>query len=314
MLIRASELSASGLSAGMINSIGFEVAATNGENYTYVDFHLNTTSSTELTNEFIPVQGNLIHTNFKLGGNGETVYLFDPAQQLVSSLTVETPCADISIGRSPDASATIKWMSPSPGSTNNAGSVYSDSLSRPISSHISGVVNSTFYLKLNHTNTEPCKLVYTTNGAEPTFNSTDYTDSIFIYQKTVIRAKVFPLNANSTYLSSQETIVTFLFNISHDTPILMVTTDQSNLYGSTGIFDNWSTDWIKPAHAVYLNEGLGHPFLFERKTSIRMDGGAGGSRSQPQHSFRLTFDHGSLGQTPEHYPLSQDLPDRTKYG
>lgn len=124
MLIRASELIASGLSAGMINSIGFEVAATNGENYTYVDFHLNTTSLTELTNEFIPVQGNLIHTNFKLDGSGETVYLFDPSQQLVSSLTVESPAADISIGRIPDASTTIKWMNPSPGSTNNSSSVF----------------------------------------------------------------------------------------------------------------------------------------------------------------------------------------------
>ena len=313
MLIRASELSASGLSAGMINSIGFEVAATNGENYTYVDFHLNTTSLTELTNEFIPVQGNLIHTNFKLDGSGETVYLFDPSQQLVSSLTVESPAADISIGRIPDASTTIKWMNPSPGSTNNSSSVFSDSLSRPISSRISGIVNSSFYLKLSHNNTVPCKLVYTTNGAEPTFTSTTYTDSIFVYQKTVIRAKVFPLNGNSSYLPSQQTIVTFLFNISHDTPILMVTTDQSNLYGASGIFDNWSSDWVKPAHAVYLNEGLGHPFLFERKTAIRMDGGAGGSRSHPQHSFRLSFDHGALGQAPVNYPLIPDRPDRTKY-
>ena len=93
----------------------------------------------------------------------------------------------------------------------------------------------------------------------------------------------------------------------------MVTTDQSNLYGSTGIFDNWSSDWIKPAHAVYLNEGVGHPLLFERFTSMRMDGGAGGSRSQPQHSFRLSFDHGALGQAPVHYPLIPDRPDRTKY-
>jgi hypothetical protein len=93
----------------------------------------------------------------------------------------------------------------------------------------------------------------------------------------------------------------------------MVTTDQSNLYGANGIFDNWSSDWVKPAHAVYLNEGLGHPFLFERKTAIRMDGGAGGSRSHPQHSFRLSFDHGALGQAPVNYPLIPDRPNRSKY-
>ncbi len=313
MLIRASELSASGLSAGMINSIGFEVAATNGENYTYIDFHLNATQISELTAEFIPLQGNLFHTNFKLDGGGETVYLFNPTQQLVSSLPVESPTADISVGLSPNGSAIVKWLVPSPAASNNSSVFYNDSLKRPILSKISGINNNAFYLKLSHNNLVPSKLVYTTNGSEPSFNSPTYTDSIFIYQKMVIRAKVFPLDPNGGYLPSQQTIGTYIFNVSHGTPVLLVTTDQSNLYGSTGIFDNWSTDWIKPAHAVYLNEGIGHPLVFERFTSIRMDGGAGGSRSQPQRSFRLSFDHGALGQAPVNYPLIPDRPDRTKY-
>ena len=313
MLIRASELSASGLSAGMINSIGFEVAATNGENYTYIDFHLNATQISELTAEFIPLQGNLFHTNFKLDGGGETVYLFNPTQQLVSSLPVESPTADISVGLSPNGSAIVKWLVPSPAASNNSSVFYNDSLKRPILSKISGINNNAFYLKLSHNNLVPSKLVYTTNGSEPSFNSPTYTDSIFIYQKMVIRAKVFPLDPNGGYLPSQQTIGTYIFNVSHGTPILLVTTDQSNLYGSTGIFDNWSTDWIKPAHAVYLNEGIGHPLLFERFTSMRMDGGAGGSRSQPQRSFRLSFDHGALGQAPVNYPLIPDRPGRTKY-
>jgi len=313
MLLRASELSASGLSAGMINSIGFEVAATNGENYTYVDFHLNATQANELTAEFIPLQGNLFHTNFKLGGGGETVYLFDSAQQLVSSLRVESPTFDISVGLSPDASSTVKWLVPSPAASNNSSVFYSDSLKRPILSKISGINNSAFYLKISHNNVVPSKLVYTTDGSEPIFDSPSYTDSIFVYQKIVIRAKVFPLDPIGGFLPSQQTIATYIFNVSHGTPILLVTTDQSNLYGSTGIFDNWSSDWIKPAHAVYLKEGIGHPLVFERFTSIRMDGGAGGSRSQPQHSFRLSFDHSALGQATVQYPLIPDRPDRTKY-
>lgn len=313
MLIRATELSAAGLTAGMINSIGFEVAATNGEFYTYVDFHISSTTMTELTAEFIPLQGNLYHTNFKLGGGGEMVYLFDPNQQLISSLHVESPTTDVSVGLSPDASANVKWMSPTPEASNNTATVYFDSLTRPVLSKLSGVNNSSFYLKMSHSNTIPCKLVYTTNGSDPTFSSSTYTDSILVYQKTVIRAKVFPLNPNGGYLPSQQSVASFLFNVSHDTPILLVTTDEENLYGPTGIFDNWSTDWVKPANAVYLNEGLGHPFVFQRQTAMRMDGGAGGSRSQPQHSFRLSFDHGALGESPVHFPLIPDRTDRTKY-
>jgi hypothetical protein len=313
MLIRASELIASGLSAGMINSIGFEVAATIGENYTYIDFHINSTQINELSAEFVPLQGNLYHTNFKIDGNGETVYLFNPNQQLVSSLLVESPNTDVSIGLSPDGSTSVKWMNPTPSASNNASNIFSDSLSRPILSKLSGVNNSSFYLKLTHSNLIPSKIVYTLDGSEPTFNSTSYSDSIFVYQNTVIRSKVYPLASNSSYLPSHQAIATYLFNISHDTPILLVTTDQSNLYGSSGIFDNWSSDWVKPAHAVYLNEGLGHPFLFERRTAMRMDGGAGGSRSHPQHSFRLSFAHGALGQAPVNFPLIPDRPNRTKY-
>ncbi len=313
ILIRANELSAAGLSAGMINSIGFEVAATNGENYTYVDFHLNLTSEVELSAEFIPLEGNLFHTNFKLDGNGETVYLFDPSQQLISSLQVASPSRDISTGSSPDGSNVITWMTPTPNESNINATSYTDSLSRPILSKNSGVNNSPFYLKISNPNATPCKLVYTTDGSEPTFNSPSYADSIYVYQKKVIRAKIFPLVATNGQLPSQQSIATYLFNISHDTPILLVTTDQSNLYGSTGIFDNWSSDWVKPAHAVYLDEGLGHPFAFERQTAIRMDGGAGGSRSHPQHSFRLSFDHGALGSSSVDYPLIPDRPNRTKY-
>jgi len=313
MLILASELAASGLSAGMIQSIGLQVAATNGENYTYVDFHLNSTNLNELSGEFLPLQGNLFHTNFKLGGSGETVYLFDSNQQSISSLHIESPASDISVGLSPDASSNVKWMNPSPSASNSGSIFYADSLSRPISSKLSGICHSSFYLKLSHNNTVPCQIVYTTDGTEPNENSTVYSDSIFVYQKTVLRTKIYPLTTTSGYLPSQQTILTYLFNISHDTPILLVTTDPNNLYGASGIFDNWSSDWVKPAHAVYLNEGLDHPFVFQRQTAIRMDGGAGGSRSQPQHSFRLSFDHGALGQAPVHFPIIPDRPERTKY-
>jgi hypothetical protein len=104
-----------------------------------------------------------------------------------------------------------------------------------------------------------------------------------------------------------------LFNVSHTTPIILVTTDESNLYGANGIFDNYNSDWLKPAHAAYLSEVSGHPLAFETNTAIRPDGGAGGSRSQPQHSFRLSFAHSALGEKPVEYPIIPDRPYRTTY-
>lgn len=313
ILIKASELQAAGLSAGLIQNIAFDVVSTIGEFYNYIDFSFTSTFVDELDYTFLPEAGFKTHTNFKLDGLGETVYLYDNAQTLISSLSIETPAADISIGHLPDASNQLSWMEPSPGASNNSSVFYTDTLQSPIISAQTGIYQSVLYTKIVNPNSSPSKLVYTLDGSDPTFTSLEYIDSIFVFQNTVIRAKVFPLSASQNELASENAVATYLFNISHSTPILLVTTDQVNLYGAEGIFDNYNSDWIKPAYTAYLNEGVGHPFLFESRAAMRPDGGAGGSRSQPQHSFRISFAHGALGEDPIEYPLIPDRPDRELY-
>ena len=311
-LFKADELIAAGLTAGQISSISFQVAGTPGEFYDYISLSMNQTSLNEIESSFMPEGGNGLHTNFKLDGNGEMVYLFDNSEQLVHSLLVQSPQTDISVGLFPDGSANLKWLNPSPEATNNLASNYNDTLKEPLFSSQSGVYSSVFNVALENPNTVNSKMVYTLDGTTPTINSLEYNLPIQVFANTVIRAKVFPLNTNGI-LASNTASATYLIGVTHTTPILMVTTDGANLYGPNGIFDNFTSDWVKPAHAVYLNEGLGHPFLFETRTAMRMDGGAGGSRSQPQRSFRLSFAHGALGEKPIEYPLIPDRPNRMKY-
>lgn len=312
-LILASELQAAGLSAGPINSLSFQVASTNGEFYDYIDIALNHTLLASLDANFIPLQGQQFHTNFKLDGNGEPIYLFNAGNQLQDQLEITSPQPDIAIGRFPNGSTNITWMNPTPGLSNNSSQVFSDTLPRPQILIPSGVYNSS--LSVNISTTVPNnlgKLVYTTNGEDPTFNSTVYTGPISINANKVIRAKVFPLG-NPTLLPSDQAVETYLFNVSHTTPILLVNTPNQNLYGANGIFDNWWSDWVKPAYAVILDTGLTHPILHQSKTGMRMDGGAGGSRSHPQHSFRLSFTHGTFGDKPIEFPLIPDRPNRSLY-
>ncbi|MFM7666732.1 MAG: CotH kinase family protein [Bacteroidota bacterium] len=311
-LFKADELIAAGLSAGMISSISFQVAGTSGEFYDYISLSMNHTSLNELETSFTPIEGNGLHTNFKLDGNGETVYLFNDSEQLVQSLLVQSPQSDVSVGLFPDGSSTVKWMEPSPEATNNLSESYTDTLKEPIFSIQSGVYSSVINVSLVNPNSLESKLVFTLDGTTPTINSPVFDEPIQVIGNTVIRAKIFPITTNGV-LASNTASSTYLIGVAHTTPILMVTTDGANLYGPEGIFDNFNSDWIKPAHAVYLKEGVGHPFLFETRTAMRMDGGAGGSRSQPQHSFRLSFAHGALGEKPIEYPLIPDRPNRTKY-
>jgi hypothetical protein len=313
ILIRADELQSAGLSAGLIQEVAFEVISTISEFYDYVDISITSTSQSELTNAFLPDTGFNNHTNFKLDGSGERVYLFDDNSSLISDLMINSPLTDISVGHLPDATGDVEWLEPSPWNSNNSTNAYIDSLKRPIINRETGIYQSVLYAKLTNPNLAPSKMVFTLDASEPTFNSQEYTDSILVFQNTVIRAKVFPIDPLQQLLPSENTIKTYLFNISHSTPVILVTTDAVNLYGTQGIFDNFNSDWIRPAHTTYLNEGDGHPLLFQSKAAMRPDGGAGGSRSHPQHSFRLSFAHGALGENSIKTNLIPDRPDRNEY-
>ncbi len=313
MLILASELQAAGLNAGPISSLSFQVASTNGEFYDYIDIALIQTSLTELNAEFLPLQGQQLHTDFKLDGTGEHVYLFNATNQLQDQLEIVCPQPDISVGRFPNGSTNLTWMSPSPGLSNNVNQTYSDTLTRPQISLASGIYNGLQSVQITTAIPNTIgKLVYTINGQDPTINSATYVGPISVSSNQVLRAKVFPLNNNSL-LPSEQAVATYLFGVSHTTPILLVNTPNENLFGATGIFDNWWTDWVKPAYAVLLDTGQTHPILHQTKTALRMDGGAGGSRSQPQHSFRLSFTHGAFGDKPISFPLLPDRPNRALY-
>ena len=315
MLVRASELLAAGVSPGPLNSLGFEVVYANGITYTYIDISILATPMDELNVSLLPLTGNYDHTNFKISADGENIYLFDAAGTNVSTLFVQSPVADVSVGRTPDDGELIYWMSPTPGATNNDAQVYTDTLLSPILSVPTGIVNTAFSLEITNPNTGPIstKVAYTLDGSEPTAMSPTYTGTpIEINSTTVIRTRVFPISAPN-FIPSFDTYGTYLFDVDHTTPILLVTTDNSNLYGPEGIFDNYTSDWIKPAHVTWLTKEDGHPTLFETRTAMRMDGGAGGSRSQPQRSFRLSFAHSALGEKPINEALIPNIPFRDVY-
>ncbi len=314
ILILASELQAAGVVAGPLSTIAFDVVSTIGELYSYVDFSITPTAMIELTGVFMPENGFQLHTNFKIETQGESILLLNPDEVIISQLVVESPVRDVSIGRFSDGTDVLKWLTPSPAATNNASTTYTDTLISPDFSFSSGVYEDAFTVNITHPNPPTnTKLVYTLDGSTPTFNSLVYNLPISVTTTTVLRAQVYPLTTDMELLPSDNTVATYLFNVNHTTPIVLITTDQTNLYGPAGIFDNYNSDWLKPAHAAYLTEESGHPLAFETNTAIRPDGGAGGSRAQPQHSFRLSFAHAALGEKPVEYPIIPDRPSRTTY-
>ncbi len=311
MLITAAELIAAGITAGNLTSLGFDVVWTDAVLYDYIDISMKAVPDNAMTATFYPAGGNQNHTNFGIAPEGETIYLMTPAATIMSSLNVHTAGYDDSYGCFPDASSTKKiFGTPTPNASNNASSTYNGYLNAPLISQTSGFYSIPFLVTLTNPNAAPSQVRYTTDGSDPTISSTLYTGfPIPVLSTTILRAKAF----DNDSLPSATSTASYFFGVDHITPIISVITDDANLYGGAGMFDNWWEDWLKPAHIEYFDSMPSHPLVFSQTAGIMIDGGAGGSRSQPQHSFRVEWANGVLGGDPINYEVIPDRDGRTEY-
>ena len=154
----------------------------------------------------------------------------------------------------------------------------------------------------------PPRCIIPLDGNDPSLSTPLFTGiPIPIDSTTVLNARAF----SYTNLPSRQATATYFVGVEHITPVISLTTDNMNLYGSSGIFDNWWTDWKKTAYIEYF-DSLRNT-VFSQRAGIQIDGGWGGARSNPQHSMRVKLDDGVLGDGPVNYPIIPDKPARMKY-
>jgi CotH kinase protein/Chitobiase/beta-hexosaminidase C-terminal domain/Secretion system C-terminal sorting domain len=312
MLVLASELTAAGITTGNFNTLAFSVANADTANYDYIDISMNATLETSLTNKFFASGGNNFHTNFKISGDGETISLYNPSNILQHSLPINCAGIDASNGLFPNASATVaSFYPPTPGASNNNSVSLSGSALPPSFSVIAGIKTASFNLTINNPNAAGSSVYYTLDGSDPSTSSNLYNGTpINIAVTTIVKAKAFVTAKVPSSISN----VSYLFAVNHTTPILSVITDNDNLFGPNGNFDNPFEDWLKAAYVECFDSTAAHTLLFSQHTGMIQDGGAGGSRWQPQKSFKLVLDDGVLGDGAVNYKMIPDRPNRTKYG
>ncbi|HRI29707.1 MAG TPA: lamin tail domain-containing protein, partial [Chitinophagales bacterium] len=82
MLYLATELTAAGLTAGLIQSIAFDVVSTDPNTvYNYIDLNMKPVSFSEVNSAFETIDpNNRLHTNFKIDRQGEKISLYSPNQ------------------------------------------------------------------------------------------------------------------------------------------------------------------------------------------------------------------------------------------
>ena len=127
------------------------------------------------------------HAPFKLDSDGGTVELYKGDKQL-DVLSYGAMDAHISYGRSGDNEG---YMNPTPKKANSGAYRLEDRVSKPeFSGKHPGVVSGNFSIKLN-CKTGGAPIYYTTDGSEPTQESSLYDGDIPIASTTIIKARAF---------------------------------------------------------------------------------------------------------------------------
>ncbi len=112
------------------------------------------------------------HAPFKLSASGETVYLTHPTMGTVDIVAVPAATTDITYGRYANGSANFCDLTPTPGASNDAAEKVV-LVEAPVFSQESGFYDAEFQLSV--TSTEGCRILYTTDGTDPTTSATAQT-------------------------------------------------------------------------------------------------------------------------------------------
>lgn len=244
-----------------------------------------------------------LHTNFKINGEGETIFLTNTSGIIDDALFVNVETADHSIGCITDGAPTSGiFTAPTPGYS-NTGTTYI------------GYTAGTAAILLDagfYTGDQSIEILtplgttvhYTLNGAIPTSLDPIYSTPILIDTTTVIRARVF--DATGSLLPGKTSTNTFFINENITVPVISISTNSDNLYGGSGIFDNWWTDWKKLGFIEYFDST--NVNTFELNVGFKVDGGAGGSRSLEQKSMRIEPGNDAYGDGTLEYPLLTRRP------
>ncbi len=254
-----------------------------------------------------------LHTNFKLSGNGETVYLSDASQTIISQITFPYLQNDNSYGSFPDANTNLVYFGmPTPNETNNLSAGSSGYVIDPVFTLPAGFYIGQQSVSLS-CNTPGAVIRYTLDGSIPKPSSTIFSTPVIIDSTIVIRAKAF---VNTGLLPSEIVTNTYFINDSSALPVISLSTTPGYLFDwNTGIYvmgpnadtvipffgSNFWQAWEIPANIEYFDKQKN--LAFEQVVGLEIQGNY--SRSLPQKSFKVVA-RGNYGKSSIDYRFFPD--------
>ncbi len=265
-------------------------------------------SGKDITN---PEPGNLMHTNFKIDKDGETLLLTNSAGAIVDQYAMGAVPPDFSCGRYPDGSSNrVIFQEPSPQSQ-NGGVVFTGFFEEITTSHAAGFRSSAINVTLSSTS-GTAQIRYTTDGSEPNSSSSVYSTPINISSTTVLKARGYDSDA----IVSKVITKTFFIGDSYSLPVVSLSTHPDNfwdddigiyVHGSYPVYHeriaNYWQNWERPVTLEFF-EADGQP-AFTTNAGVKILGW--GSRANDRKSLSVFF-RDRYGQSKLEYPMFDDLP------
>ena len=168
-----------------------------------------------------------IYLGFKINNTREILYLYKKGK-LVDTFDVGKLKDGLSVGRN-EKGERVVYKNITLGSKNSS-TYYNGFAQIPSFSINGGYVEKGTKVKLN--SDDGIDIYYTTDGSTPTNKSKKYTDEITINSTTAIRAICYKEGMIDSDIESR----TFIVGRKHELPVVSITTNNNNIYGTSGIF------------------------------------------------------------------------------
>jgi hypothetical protein len=193
----------------------------------------------------------LLHTNFKLCADGETIALYSDEKVLLDNIKYSSQAVDISYGRIFDANSNWEYFDVPSYSYSNSSSLGAEKLmfaKPPEFSLEAGFYSEKIELSLTSENDE---IRYTTDGSIPTRYSQKYTDPLRIESTTVVRA----ISVDDGFLCSRSITKSYFINVNKDLSVISLVADDEALWDDDfGIYKNSIRDRDRLANIEFFEE------------------------------------------------------------
>lgn len=231
------------------------------------------------------------HLNFSLSGSGEYFGIYEPQDLiLVDGVTFGQQISDVTYGRTLDGGMWNFFPEPTPGAPNDTEGLFGI-LPKPAFSHNELFVEPSTSVTITVDDPE-AEIYYTLDGSDPDENSTLYTVPVEIDSSAMLRARAF----RPEFLASRIATNTYVTDEDFALDVISIVTDNSNLFGPSGIYDNRYSGIEKPIHVEYFNP--------QGEIQFEVDGGMKihAPDNRPQQSLRL-YARSNYGDTQIDYPI-----------